>query len=120
MVLDMPLDPVDAAIWRIHAECTLRAAPLDAILAKIACKPIVHDAPAPLTTTLPHPMAMCGHGPFYNGGGALARSPLFLYHCLNFHLQSTAKPRWYIDMPELVVALVDTTVLACLVLLMKS
>ncbi len=31
----IPHDPVDAAIRRIWADCTLRAAPLDAILAKI-------------------------------------------------------------------------------------
>ncbi len=34
LVLDMPPDPVDTAIRCIQPECALRAAPLDAILAK--------------------------------------------------------------------------------------
>jgi hypothetical protein len=78
MALDMPPNPIDAAIWHIQAKCALRAAPLDTILAKSARDDIVQDAPAPPTTTLPHPMAMlstppvpydlCGRGPFYDGG----------------------------------------------------
>ncbi len=71
-------DPGNAAIRRIRAECALRAAPFDAILAEIECEDIAYEARAPSTTTLPHPAAMlstppppynlCGCGPFYNGG----------------------------------------------------
>jgi hypothetical protein len=54
----MPPDPVDAAIQRIWADCALRAAPLDAILAKIERDNIAHKAQAPPTTNSPHPAAM--------------------------------------------------------------
>ncbi len=78
MVPVLPPDPVIAAIRRIQVECALLAVPLDAILAKIECNNIAHEAQAPLTTTLPHPATMLstppvpynlrGRGPFYNGG----------------------------------------------------
>ncbi len=54
----LPPNPVDAAIRHIRADCTLRAAPLDANLAKIECDNIAHKAQALPTTTLPHPVAM--------------------------------------------------------------
>jgi hypothetical protein len=41
-----PPHQVNAAIRRIQAECDLRTAPLDAILAKIACKDITPDPQA--------------------------------------------------------------------------
>ncbi len=63
MALDMPPNPVDAAIGCIQAKCALRAAPLNAILAKIASNDIVQDAPAPPTTTSPHPTAMLSTPP---------------------------------------------------------
>jgi hypothetical protein len=63
MVPIMLLDPVDVAIWRIQADCALRAAPLDAILAKIECNDIAHEARAPLMTTSPHPLAMLSTAP---------------------------------------------------------
>ncbi len=37
-------DPVDTAIRRIWANCALRTAPLDAILAEIECDNIAHEA----------------------------------------------------------------------------
>jgi hypothetical protein len=49
MVLVMPPDPIDAATWPIWAECVLRTAPLDAIMAKIAHDNIVHDPTAMLS-----------------------------------------------------------------------
>jgi hypothetical protein len=59
----LPPNPVDTAIRRIWADCTLRAAPLDTILAKIASDDIAHEAGAPPTTTLPHPAAMLSTPP---------------------------------------------------------
>ncbi len=53
--LTVPIEPpdhVDGAIWRIRAECALRAAPLDAILAKILRDDITHDAPVLLVTNV--------------------------------------------------------------------
>jgi hypothetical protein len=63
MVPRMLPDPVDVAIRRIQADCTLRAAPLDAILAKIECNDIAHEAQPPLMSTLPHPSAMLSTAP---------------------------------------------------------
>jgi hypothetical protein len=63
MVPVLPPDPVGAAIRRIWADCTLCAAPLDAILAKIASNDIAHEAQALPTTTLPHPAAMLSSPP---------------------------------------------------------
>jgi hypothetical protein len=63
MALVMLPDPIDTAIRRIRAICALRAAPLDAILAKIECNNIAHKARAPPTTTLPHPGAMLSTPP---------------------------------------------------------
>jgi hypothetical protein len=57
MVLDMPPNPIDAAIWRIWAKCALRTAPLDAILAKIACDNITHNAPAIQWSCCPPPLS---------------------------------------------------------------
>jgi hypothetical protein len=51
-------DPIDTVIRNIWEEWALCAAPLDAILDKIACNNITHDAPALRKTTLPPPMAM--------------------------------------------------------------
>ncbi len=53
-------------------------------------------------------------------GGALAWSPLFLHCCLKLHLRLTAKPRWYIDAPNLIIALVGATVFVRPVLLTRS
>jgi hypothetical protein len=44
MVPEMPPHPVDAAILCIWADWALRAAPLNAILAKIECNDIAHEA----------------------------------------------------------------------------
>ena len=44
MVPVMPPDPVDVAILCILADWALRAAPLNAILAKIECNDIAHEA----------------------------------------------------------------------------
>jgi hypothetical protein len=54
----MPPNPVDAANWRIWADCALLAALLNAILAEITRDNIALDARALPTTTLPHPMAV--------------------------------------------------------------
>ncbi len=59
----LPPDTVIAAIWCIWVECTLLAAPLEAILVKIECNDIAHEAQASLTTTLPHPAAMLSTPP---------------------------------------------------------
>jgi hypothetical protein len=59
----MPLDPIDAVIWRIWVDCALLAAPLNAILADIATNNIVHKARTPPTTTSPHPAAMLSTPP---------------------------------------------------------
>jgi hypothetical protein len=53
----------NTAIQCIWVECTLLAAPLDAILAKIECNGITHEAQAPLTTTSPHPAAILSTPP---------------------------------------------------------
>jgi hypothetical protein len=58
-----PHDHVDVAIYCIQAECALRAAPLDAILAKIACGNILHNVPALPMTTSPPPTAMLSTSP---------------------------------------------------------
>ncbi len=58
MALVMLPELVDVAIRRIWANCTLRAAPLDTILAKIACNNIAHEAQVLPTATLPHLAAM--------------------------------------------------------------
>jgi hypothetical protein len=78
MVPVLPPDPGNMAIRYIQVECTLLAAPLDAILAEIERDNIPHEARAPPMTTSPHPAAMLstppppydlrGLGPFYNGG----------------------------------------------------
>jgi hypothetical protein len=59
----LPPNPSNAAIRRIWVECALLVAPLNAILAKIECNNMVHEARAPLTTTLPHPAAMLSTPP---------------------------------------------------------
>jgi hypothetical protein len=59
----LPPDPGNVAIRRIQVKCTLLAAPLDAILAKIDCDDIAHKTRAPPTTTLPHPAAMLSTPP---------------------------------------------------------
>ncbi len=59
----LPPNPINVAIRRICVECTLLAAPLDTILAKIECDSIANKARAPLTTTLPHPVAMLSTPP---------------------------------------------------------
>jgi hypothetical protein len=56
-------NPVDVAIRRIRAACSLRAALLDALLAKIECKDIAHEARALPMTTSPHPAAMLSTAP---------------------------------------------------------
>ncbi len=63
MVPVLPPNPVNAAIRRIRVECTLLAAPLDAILAEIEHDDIAHEARALPTTTLPHPAAMLSTPP---------------------------------------------------------
>jgi hypothetical protein len=93
MALDMRPDLVDTPILCIQAECTLRAAPLETILAKIARSNIVHNAPAPLMTTLPHPLVMlstlspydlCNCGPFCDGGEPLREVPCSCIVTLTF------------------------------------
>ena len=92
----------DAAIERIRTEFALWAAPLDAILAAIACKE------AAITTTLSpgHPTSYVD-AVLSNMGGAhnclcpsLARR---LYHCLT----SPANSRLFVPVPNLAVALAD-------------
>ncbi len=56
-------NPVNAEIRCIRVECSLLTAPLDAILAKIECNDIAHEARALPTTTLPHPAAMLSTPP---------------------------------------------------------
>jgi hypothetical protein len=63
MVPVLPPNPGNAAIQHIRVECALLAAPLDAILAKIECDNIAHEAQAPPMTTLPHPAAMLSTPP---------------------------------------------------------
>jgi hypothetical protein len=63
MVPVLPPNPGNAVIQRIRVECALLTAPLNAILAKIECNDIAHEAQAPLTTTLPHPAAMLSTPP---------------------------------------------------------
>ncbi len=63
MVLVEQPDHIDMAIWRIWAECSLCAAPLNAILAKTAYNYIAHDASALLVTTLPPPTTMLSTSP---------------------------------------------------------
>ncbi len=63
MVPVEPPDHSDMEIWHIRAECTLRAAPLNTILAEIACNNITHNALATLLTTSPPPMAMLSTSP---------------------------------------------------------
>ena len=63
MMLAEPPHHVDAAIWRVQAECNLLAAVLDAILAEIVCKDIAHNALILPLTTLPPPMAILSSSP---------------------------------------------------------
>jgi hypothetical protein len=63
MVPVLPPDPVNVAIRCIWVEYALLAAPFDAILAKIECDDIAHEAQAPPMTTLPHPVAMLSTPP---------------------------------------------------------
>jgi hypothetical protein len=59
----LPSDPGNAAIQHIWVECALLAAPLDAILAEVERNNIAHEAQAPPTTTLSHPVAMLSTPP---------------------------------------------------------
>ncbi len=59
----LPPNPGNAVIRRIRVECALLAAPLNAILAEIEHDNIAHEAQAPPTTTLPHPVAMLSTPP---------------------------------------------------------
>ncbi len=125
----LPPNPVNAAIRGIQVECTLLAAPLDAILAEFECDNIAHEARAPPTTTLPHPAAMLSNPPCpmtYMGavlsmmGGSTRAMSLALAPLLYHHLLLTANSGRYADAPDRIVALVTTTVLARPVLLTRS
>jgi hypothetical protein len=61
--LTEPPAHVDMALGHIWAACESLAALLNAILAKIECDDIAHEARAPPTTTLPHPAAMLSTPP---------------------------------------------------------
>jgi hypothetical protein len=63
MVPVLPPNLGNAAIQCIWVECSLLAAPLNAILAKIECNDIMHKARAMPMTTSPHPAAMLSTPP---------------------------------------------------------
>jgi hypothetical protein len=125
----LPPDPIYMAIRRIWVECALLAAPLDAILAEIKRDNITHKAQALPTTTSPHPVAMLSTPPCpmtYVGtvlstmGGStramsLALAPLAIPLPI-----VDGQVRTYAIVPDLVVALVAATILACPVLLTRS
>ncbi len=129
MVPVLPPDPGNATIRRIRVECPLLAAPLDAILTEIEHDDIAHEAGAPATITSPHPAAMLSTPPrpiTYVGavlstmGGAIAQCSLLWHRWLYHRLLSMATSQRYAGAPDLVVALVATTILVRPVLLMRS
>jgi hypothetical protein len=94
----------DAAIVCIRTEFALCAAPLDAILAVIACEE------AAITTTLsPSRPTSYVDAVLFNMGGAHNRLCPSLARWLYHRLTSTAYARWFVPVPDLAVALVDAT-----------